>query len=552
MKISRYYFLVLLIVIIGAFLRFFMLADKSLWSDEGLSLFFSDGSSIQEFIKRMFRAETSEKFQPLYFLLLFYWRQLLGNSEFVLRALSAFFGAGAIIIMFYTTLQLYGKRHALWSVILMSVSSYCIYYSQQMRPYGLLLFLAALQLYFFSKALNEAETEDKVIWRVLFGIVTGIGLFGSIFIGIFALALCLAYILVYRNPKRWLQWWIPTALFCLPAASYIIFSSSVATDPSKGIFSPLRQPIIANAAFVIYGLLVGETYGPPIEGLRGDNKMQILLGYWPQLAVLLLVVIPIFVALVMRLRQQLESKKSQKTDYFFAALFVISFFLAFLFTVAAKKTNWLPRHSFYIYIPLVVLIPLVIKNKYRDRKPLQEIVFQIARPAIIALVILNIYSNYNYYFVENYQRDDYRSAAKYLLANQKPSVKSIMLFGTSNLLSYYGYGNSIDLPDANSADWKKESLAEKVMSLTNDAETVFITLNFESYWEWKNQISVEKAMSDLYTKQSKVSYTNFSIYRFLRKQKVTIAPSFNCVPQISKGIGHIDILASESRSQEHI
>jgi uncharacterized membrane protein len=517
MKRSKYYLVVLLIIILGAFLRFFMLADKSLWSDEGLSLFFSDGSNIQEFIKRIFQTETSEKFQPLYFLILFYWRQLFGDSEFALRSLSAFFNVGAVILMFFTTLRLYGKKHALWSAIIMSISSYCVYYSQQTRPYGLLLFVAALQLYFFSKALKEVDTKSNLISRILFGIVTGFGLFSSLFIGIFSLALCLAYIIVYRNPKRWLQWWIPTALFCIPAISYIIFSSSVATDPTKGVFSPLRQPIIANAAFVIYGLLVGETYGPPIEGLRGENKIQILLNYGPQLAVLLVVAILIFIALVIGFIQPFKSKRYKKIDYFFAALFVISFLLAFLFIVAAKKHNWLPRHSFYVYIPIVVLIPLIIRNKYRNPKGIQQVVAKIARPAILGLLILNLYSIHNFYFDKNHQRDDYRSAARYLLENRKPSAKSVMLFGTPNLLSYYGYKETLSLPETNTTNWGKANLAEQVRKVTNDAETVFITLNFESYWEWKNNVTVEKAMSDLYSLQSKVSFTNFTIYRFVRK-----------------------------------
>jgi hypothetical protein len=518
MKHSKYYLGVLLIIILCVFLRFFMLTQKSLWGDEGFSIYFSDGSNPQEVIARILSAESGDRFQPLYYLILFYWRQVFGDSEFALRSLPAFLGVGTVIVLFCTALQVYGKKHALWSVTLVAVSSFGVYYSQLGRAYALLMFLAALQLFFFSKALNKEDTHGEFIWRLLFWIVTGLGLFCSIFIGIFALSLCVSYILVYRNPKRWLQWYLPLALFCVPGILFY-FSSPVATTPTKVLVTQLRQPIIQNLVFVIYGLLVGETYGPPIEDLRGgDNRIRILLNYWPELTVLLLVAIPISISLVLvlvrNLRQQSKSNKYQKADYFFTSVFAISFFLALLFSIATK-VNLLPRHCFYIYMPLVVVIPMVVRKKYRNIKRF-KLIFNYAQAAIIGLAILNIYSLYNYYFVKKYEREDYRFAAQYLLANQEPSVKSVLLYGSARLLTYYGDTMTLD---GTESMWGKAALAEKVKSLTNGSETVIIAINNETDWERRTKVSVETAMSDSYILKSKISFTNFNMYHFVRKQK---------------------------------
>lgn len=520
---SRYYLYVLLFFIVATFLRFFMLADKSLWGDEGFSIYFSDGSAPQEVITRILRSESGDRFQPLYYLVLYYWRQLFGDSEFAFRSLPAFLGVSTVIVLFCTALEVYGKKHALWTLILVAVSSFSVYYSQLARAYALLMLLASLQLYFFSKALSKEEKPNEVVWIILFGIVTALGLFCSIFIGIFAFSLSLSYILVYRNLKRWLKWYLPTALFCVPGI-FFYFSSPVATTPNKVLVTQLSQPIIQNLFFVIHGLLVGETYGPPIEELRGDNKIEVLLNYWSDIALILLVSTPIFIAfvfvLVRGLRRKIKSKESLNADYFFSSLIVISFLIALLFALATK-VNLLPRHCFYIYMPLAIAIPIVIRSKYRNIKSF-KVIFQSAQAAIIALAILNLYSIYNYYFVKKYQREDYRFAAQYLLENQKPSLKSVLLYGSPRLLVYYGDKKTLDGTDSS---WGKADLAEKVSSLTNNAETVIIAINNEIAWERRINASVEEAMSSLYTLQSKDSFINFNMYRFVRKQKSAVQSS---------------------------
>lgn len=507
MTYLKYYSGVFLIILLGAILRFFMLADKSLWLDEGYSLYYSEGSSFQEIVSRLLGTDTGDRFQPLYYLLLYYWRQLFGNTEFAVRSLSAFLGVGAIIILFFTALRLYGKRHAIWMALFLSVSSYSVYYSQQTRAYTMLLFLAALQVYFFSKALNTRQTKGELISRWMFWIITAFSLFCSVFIGIFTLSLCLSHILIYRNPNRWLQWWLPAAIFCIPAILFYL-ASPVATEPTKVNVTLSRQPVIQNLIFVLYGLLVGETYGPPIEQLRTGNKFQIILTYLPHLLILT-GAIAIFLLFFLKGWRRKNNEEIQKLDNFFALLFLISLVVATLFAIVTKM-NWLPRHSFYIYIPLAFLVPIVVRKTAIPSKKSRT--FNYAQLAIGAILIINIYSAGNYYFNKDYQREDYRTVAQYLLANSSSSVKSILLYGAPNLLPYYG-----DTKTLNGLSLDTSNLAEQVRSISNDANKVLIAISFQSFWEFKKNFSLEKSMSKLYNLQSKVSFTNFHIYHYIKK-----------------------------------
>ena len=511
MKNSKYYFFISLIIAFSIFLRFFLLTNQSLWLDEGWSLILSDGRSFQENLAKILGKESGDKYQPLYYLILFYWRSTFGDSEFAVRSLSAILGIGSVITLFFTVLRIYGKNHAVLSFLLLTFSSFNIYYSQEARPYSLLIFLTSLQLYFFSKALKEEESNE-FLSKCFFCLCTAIGLCGSILIGIFSLALSLSHLIVYKKLKHWLKWWIPAAVFSLPMIFFYLLSPAAA-DPKNTLVTSSGLPIVQNIAFVLYGLLVGTTYGPPIEKLRGDDKIQVLLNYLPQIFLLFLVTSIVFLALVIVLWKSPRGNKYQRADYFFATLLVVSFVLAFIFA-AATKINWLPRHSFYLYLPLAIIFPSTLNQggRLKTLRTKLKTVTQSAKFAIIFLIIINIYSLSNYYFDKDYRKDDYRSVVKYLLDNRGYSDKSVLLSGTPRLMSYYGDTLTLD-----GGNIKKQTFAEQLRDLTKDSDTVFLVINRELFWKKYNDNSVQGVMSDLYVMQSKVSFPYFNIYRFVKK-----------------------------------
>ncbi|QSJ18395.1 glycosyltransferase family 39 protein [Nostoc sp. UHCC 0702] len=512
MKQPKYYFVVLIIIVISILMRFYLLQNQSLWFDEGWSLRLSDGKSFQENLSYIIGREAGDKYQPLYYLLLFYWRSVFGDSEFAIRSLSALLGVGSVITIFFTTLRIYGKKHALWSSIIMAVSSFSVFYSQDARPYALLIFIASLQIYLFSHIINEAHS-NKIISQVLFGFVTAVRMFDSILIVIFSAALCLSHIIVYRNFKQWIQWWIPAAIFSLPIIWFYL-SSPAASDPTSTSVTRSGLPIFKNAIFVIYGILVGTSYGPPMEELRDDARIRFLLSDWPQLILLLIVIALILTGLVANLLEKYDSHKYQHANYLFVCLFITSFFLSFLFA-QVTKINWLPRHSFYLVIPIIIIIPLAFSQNYQRQTKLY-LLSQIAKVATIFLVIMNVYSSFKYYLNSDYAKNDYRSAVQYLLQNRDQSAKSILLWGEPRLLKYYGDSSTLN---ANSDILKQvngKNLAEKVNNITNNVDTVFVVVNREFFWGPKG--AIKREMSDLYNLESEANWPYIKIYKFVKKK----------------------------------
>ncbi|MDZ8188234.1 MAG: glycosyltransferase family 39 protein [Nostoc sp. ChiSLP02] len=516
MKESKPYIVFFTIVLISIFTRFFLLQNQSLWFDEGWSLALSDASSVQENLYRIINREAGDKYQPLYYLVLFYWRSLFGESEFAIRSLSALFGIGSVITIYFTCLRVYGIKHAFWSSLILAVSSFSVFYSQDARPYSLLIFIAALQVYFFSYSLKD-DQKNNIIPRVFFGIFTGIASFGSVLTMMFSTALILSHALVFKNLKEWLKWVIPPVIFAAPMIWFYL-SSPAASDPTATAVTRSGLPIVQNIMFVLYGILVGTSYGPPLENLRGDNKISVVLHFWPQLLIFFIVLIVIFLALGKSLFKDFKAKKYQRADYLFALILAISFLLTFLFALGTK-INWLPRHSFYLCIPLFILIPSSFLHKYQPEDKDKDKLYQaskIAKIATIFLIVMNVYSNFNYYLIPEYGKDDYRSAVQYLVKNQNESTKTVVLLGQPRLLKYYGYPTAIYLPKYILETISGNNLAEKINKATDNANTVFILLNRDYSWERKDSFKPE--MIQLYNLENEESWRYIKLYRFTRKK----------------------------------
>ena len=135
----RYILIAIVILLLGAFLRFHQIEIQSFWNDEGNSARLSERS-----ISLIIEGTASDVHPPLYYLLLNIWRKFVGETEFGLRSFSAYLGIATIALTYALGRRLSGYSLAavpLWGAFLVSVSPALIYYSQEARMYELLAFL---------------------------------------------------------------------------------------------------------------------------------------------------------------------------------------------------------------------------------------------------------------------------------------------------------------------------------------------------------------------------------------------------------------------------
>ena len=523
----RYPVLIASVIFGGALLRLFMLTNQSLWYDEGLSLLATDSETLQGTLNALAGRTGGDKYQPLYFFILSAWRSVIGDSEFSLRFLSVLPGVVALIFMSATVARIYGGRHAFWSTSYLTVSAFWICYSQEVRPYSLLFSLGAIQLYLLSPIFIESS-KPKPGRIALFAVVTGISCFASILLAVFSVSLALAHVVATRSTLQWLKWWAPALLACVPAGIYLMGTPVVAEyaiDSTNGLGLPLYK----NSLFAIYGILVGHSYGPPLDALRGSGGiLDSVRQYGWQLLALSVASLFLFAGFLHShnpfarspfARSAAGEKTHERTiestgTTFFIVLLICCFCMAIL-VAKVSAINWMPRHSFYLSIPLAVLMPLAfIKKQQLVGKQVgnaHKLIRNSAMIAFVSVLAMNLHASYNYFYKSEYWRDDYRSAAMYLTENLTETDRAIMLWGQPRLLSYYGNSSTQDRS-------RKDPLMVSMLmdDVYSDGGNIFVAINREFAWSRSlpPSMNIETQVAEKYSLVSVKRYVNFSIYEF--------------------------------------
>ena len=269
------------LIAVAVALRLADLSGPSLWFDEGGSLRATNQTSLHAMLSDLVQTAHGDRFQPLYFIVLWFWRQIAGDGAFNLRLLSVLFAVAAAVVLVYGARKLYGGRGALWSLAFIAPSALLIQHAQEARPYALLIFLAALQTVLLLGLLDGTSSRSGRSWA--FWVVTGIASFASVLTILFSLSLAVGDLVACRQPRRLLQRWLPAALASVPALLFFL-ASNVSSAPSDAQVTKLGGSVVRNAVFAVYGTLVGTTYGPPVQRLQDQPGLRTVLHYWPAMA----------------------------------------------------------------------------------------------------------------------------------------------------------------------------------------------------------------------------------------------------------------------------
>ncbi|MCQ3980722.1 MAG: hypothetical protein DPW09_45555, partial [Anaerolineae bacterium] len=131
-RVSRCKPLLLAIILAGFALRLYRLGADSLWYDETVSAFLA-AESVADLIAHTAR----DIHPPVYYLLLHFWTLAAGHSEFALAFFSVIFGLLIIPLTYRLARLLVNNSVTLWAVLLVAVSPYHLWYSQEVRMYTL-------------------------------------------------------------------------------------------------------------------------------------------------------------------------------------------------------------------------------------------------------------------------------------------------------------------------------------------------------------------------------------------------------------------------------
>lgn len=211
-RIDRYTLSFFLIIIIGAYMRFYHINKESIWLDEGYTIHIS--ANIIDFLSSKEKLKTGyfETTPPLYFIVMHYWIKLFGTSEQSIRIPSAIAGIISLYLIYLLGKSLYDRKTGVIAALLLSISTYhVINVCQEARAYAFLNLFTLLSSYFLWKAMENGTIRNVILYTV-FSILLIYTHYYSVFI-ILAQNIYILIILAfyrqsmksdYLNWKRWI------------------------------------------------------------------------------------------------------------------------------------------------------------------------------------------------------------------------------------------------------------------------------------------------------------------------------------------------------------
>jgi mannosyltransferase len=166
------------ILVAGAALRFATLSTQSFWLDEAIAIN-SARLDLGGMIDSLARTEGNP---PLYFFLLDGWMRVFGDSEAAVRSLSALIGTATILVAWQIGRRLASARVGLVLAALVAFNPLLVWFSQEARPYALLVLLSGLSFLFFAEALRNPRGKTLFAWAVASGLAIATHYFAGLLI----------------------------------------------------------------------------------------------------------------------------------------------------------------------------------------------------------------------------------------------------------------------------------------------------------------------------------------------------------------------------------
>jgi len=395
-------------------LRVYRLDAKSLWSDEGLSMYRAHKDlpfilSNQIIIQGVV---THDLQPPLYFILLHFLIEFAGDSEFAAKFLSVIFSVLTVPLLYTVGKKLFDPQVGLFASFLGAASPLYLWYSQELRMYTMLAFLGLLSVYTLLKVMevndSEASGIPKWAWRCGY-VLSTVAMLYTHYSGFFMLLFEFVVFLIFAITRR--KVWSVTlmlvaALSALPLVPFALHRMQIGPEPLYR-FVPL--PVMLR------DLLNSFSLGISVSLRR---------VFWLDMIFLAVFVIGLFMA-------EEGKPKLCLLEYLFVPILA-------LYLASYIKPLYMGARHLIIVSPAYYLI-LAAGLVHLKR---------LWRPGLALCLVIFLagfaYSAHNYFSDERYIKDDLRSMFRYVERHSQPG--DIVALSDAVICHVFDYYHRGDLP----------------------------------------------------------------------------------------------------------
>jgi len=377
-----------LILCLAVILRLVNLG-QSFWLDEGAQALMSQKPFLFQWFGR------GADFQPPLFSLIIHFWMKMGTSEWFLRLPSVFFGVATIYLTYLLGNTIFNRKTGLLAAFFLAVAPYHIYYSQELRPYSLLAFLATASMFFLFKRNWSAY------------ILATTALLYSSYMGLFLFLAQGIWVLAWQKTiiRSWLKSislsfflflpWLPQFLKQFTAGQNL-----TAILPEWGKLASLPVLKALPLTFVKFSL--------------GRVSFNDQLFY---------TMVSVFVLLIFGFVFYKALRKLNKEK-----IFCLNWFLTPMVTVLLVSffvPMFQPFRLLFVLIPFYLFLAIGVLNFSKRWQPV----------GVALVLIVSFYGLLSYYVNPEFQREDWRRAVQ--LIESQDSQKSVAIFEFSQPFAPY-------------------------------------------------------------------------------------------------------------------
>lgn len=336
---------------------------------------------------------SGESFSGLYYAFLHFW-QLGGTGEAWLRVPSVIFATLATYFLFLLNRRLFGVRVALVSAGLLAVNSFFVYYAQDARSYSLALFLVVLATWLFVRAV---ERGSMLPW-LGYGVVGALALYAHVFCGFVLIAHAMS--LLIRRTRPSLR--SVAAAYGLTGVLVVpLLLLMTRTDSLERVFIDQVDP--DSFRWLFLNLTGGG-------GVPSREANLLLLAYFSVC----------FLGAAWMLRAARDWNENRNTVWSYGLV------LAWLSVpIIGAYSISLIRAPIFFPRYLLVALPALVTLAAIGITGLRVKILQVA--AVIAVVVLAFQPLVSYYRAETKESEDWRSAAAFVAAADRPGDGIVFL-----------------------------------------------------------------------------------------------------------------------------
>ncbi|MCC6476044.1 glycosyltransferase family 39 protein [bacterium] len=403
---------ILLITVAGALLRLPELG-YSFFGDEGFSLL-RDSSQLV--------TDTEDRFRPLFFSLLYLWRQIGFSGEIGLRLLPLIFGIVQIPLAYLVGKKLRDERLGLIIAIVVAASPMLIEFSQELRMYSMITAIALWQVYVL------LTLSEEFRWRCwgMFVVIGVIGVYTHLFYWLFLVGCALTFLRFRKQLPIWKGWGSIAAvvLLYLPNIPNLMrFQETRGGEYYMHFASALPKLLAAFTVGFSYFVL-------PEQGMGRAISFSDLAANG------LLAVIAVVAGLVVvwKIVWQYLNRNEMNSLRLGIELFVVPVLLATVASAITGKYFLQPKYLIFS-APFALLYVALAYDALRNARAKQLFM---GLGVVICTIALAHFWNPDHYG----RRENWKGAAEILSSAIEDSSGLVLLPGHYRLLEYYAPGIS--------------------------------------------------------------------------------------------------------------